>query len=78
VHSQICNGVPFAIAPFVTSRHMLPNTCNVEPETVQLCLVSPPMLQSSILTVAPFASDEAARHLSKLSVTWIYWFDAGT
>jgi hypothetical protein len=51
---------------------MLSNTCKVDPETVQFCMLFPPVAQYSMTTAAPFPSDAAARHISKLSVRWIF------
>jgi hypothetical protein len=72
VHSQICSGVPFAVAPPVTSRHHLSSTCKVDPEIVQFCKPLPPVPQCSMTTAAPFASDAAVRHISKSSARWIF------
>jgi hypothetical protein len=71
-HVQICILLPLVVAPLVTSKHLVPKTCRVDPEMVQFCEVEPPEIQSSISTAAPSVLDAAVKHFAELALGWMY------
>lgn len=68
VQLQICILFPFAVEPFVTSKHLLPKIWSTEPVYVHCCVVAP--VQGWRVTAAPFVFDAAARHLVAMEPGW--------